>query len=152
LFSAAAQPAAFSAWRVTSRLHKRYFVGLEVEIDALFWGFRQPVYSRNLIYMKTFTLTVYAKRRKDGNFEYSLNVWENNGSGSLANEMNFESEALLKQQVDAMLPNGGDVSHILPQVQREGDYWFPFTMPMSDAQAANLGWLAEKPLADSRVH
>jgi hypothetical protein len=102
--------------------------------------------------MKTFTLTLFAKRKKDGSYEYSLNVWENRGTGALASEMNFESDALLKQRVDAVLPNGANASHILPQVQCDGDYWFPFTMPMSDAQAANLGWLAEKPLEGARVH
>jgi hypothetical protein len=102
--------------------------------------------------MKNFTLTLFAKRRKDGTYEYSLNVWENRGTGSLASEMNFESEALLKHQVDAVLPNGADASHILPQVQGCGDYWFPFTMPMSDAQAANLGWLAERAQEQVQVH
>jgi hypothetical protein len=102
--------------------------------------------------MKTFTLTLYAKRKSDGTFDYSLNVWENCGTGSLAPEMNFESEALLKHEVDAVLPDGRNASHILPQAQRNGDYWFPFTMPMSEAQAANLGWLAEKPLPQSLIH
>ena len=94
--------------------------------------------------MKTFTLTLYAKRKSDGTYDYSLNVWENRGTGSLAPEMNFESEALMKQQVEA--------NHILPQAQRDGDYWFPFTMPMSDAQAVNLGWMGERPLEHSFVH
>lgn len=94
--------------------------------------------------MKTFTLTLYAKRKSDGTYDYSLNVWENRGTGSLAPEMNFESEALMKQQVEA--------NHILLQAQRDGDYWFPFTMPMSDAQAANLGWMGERPLEHSFVH
>jgi len=91
--------------------------------------------------MKTFTLTLYAKRKSDGTYDYSLNVWENRGN--LANEMNFESEALLQQQLDAVLPDGRDAHQILPQAQRAGDYWFPFTMPMSEAQAANLGWMSE---------
>jgi hypothetical protein len=102
--------------------------------------------------MKTFTLTLYAKRKNDGTYDYSLNVWENRCTGSLASEMNFESEALLKQEVDAVLPDGRNPSHILPQAQRAGDYWFPFTMPMSEAQAANLGWLAENPVQPSFVH
>jgi hypothetical protein len=102
--------------------------------------------------MKTFTLTLYAKRKSDGTYDYSLNVWENRGTGSLATEMNFESEALLRQELDAMLPDGRDANQILPQMQRAGDYWFPFTMPMSDAQAANLGWLAEATTERSLVH
>jgi hypothetical protein len=94
--------------------------------------------------MKTFTLTVHAKRKSDGTYDYSLNVWENRGAGSLSPETNFESEALLRQQVDA--------NKVLPQAQRDGDYWFPFTMPMSEAQAANLGWLGEKTVDRSLVH
>jgi hypothetical protein len=92
--------------------------------------------------MKTFTLTVYAKRKSDGTYDYSLNVWENRSSGG--GETNFESEALLQQSVDA--------NQVFPQPQRNGDYWFPFTMPMSDAQAANLGWVGEAPSEISRVH
>ena len=94
--------------------------------------------------MKTFTLTLYAKRKNDGSYDYSLNVWENQAAGSFSAEMNFESEALLRQEVDA--------NHILPQAHHEGDYWFPFTMPMSEAQAANLGWLSEKQLDRSLVN
>jgi hypothetical protein len=102
--------------------------------------------------MKTFTLTLVAKLKKDGTYACSLSVWENRCTGSLASEINFESEALLSQQVNAVLPNVGELSHILPLSQREGDYWFPFTMPMSDAQAANLGWHTEKALEHTRVH
>ncbi|HEX3471173.1 MAG TPA: hypothetical protein VHT28_08305 [Silvibacterium sp.] len=101
--------------------------------------------------MKTFTLTVVAKPKEDGTYEYLLNVWENRGTGSLAAEMNFESEAL-KQGVNTALPGGAHVSNVVPQVQREGSYWFPFVMPMSDAQAANLGWLAENVQERTDVH
>jgi len=99
--------------------------------------------------MKTFTLTLYAKRKSDGTYDYSLNVWENRGNHG--QEMNFESEALLRQQLDAVLPDGRDAHQILPQAQREGDYWFPFTMPMSEAQAVNLGWIGDKAV-DRLVH
>jgi hypothetical protein len=102
--------------------------------------------------MKTFTLTLYAKRKSDGTYDYSLNVWENCGTGSLASDMNFESEALLRQQLDAVLPDGRDANQILPQLQRNGDYWFPFTLPMSDAQAANLGWMAERAPERGLIH
>jgi|HubBroStandDraft_6_1064221.scaffolds.fasta_scaffold698169_2 hypothetical protein len=102
--------------------------------------------------MKTFTLTLFAKLKMDGTYEYSLNVWENRGTGSLATEMNFESEASMSQRVNEVLPGGGSVNNILPQSQREGDYWFPFVMPMSDAQAANLGWLGEKTLERAFIH
>jgi hypothetical protein len=102
--------------------------------------------------MKTFTLTVFAKRRSDGTYEYSLNVWENRGAGCLETEMNFESEALLQQQVNSALPGGAHMNSILPQAQRDADYWFPFTMPMSEAQAANLGWLTEKTPERSQIH
>jgi len=102
--------------------------------------------------MKTFTLTVFAKLRSDGSYEYSLNVWENRGTGSLATELNFESKALLQQQVSPALPGGAHMNCLLPQAQRDADYWFPFTMPMSDAQAANLGWLTEKTPERTLVH
>ena len=105
-----------------------------------------------LLSMKTFTLTVFAKLRKDGTYEYSLNVWENRGTGSLATEMNFESEVLMNQRVNSALPGGENVNMILPQPVREGDYWYPFVMPMSDAQAANLGWLGEKAQEREFIH
>lgn len=100
--------------------------------------------------MKTFTLTLYAKRKSDGTYDYSLNVWDN--GGNLGQEMNFESQAFLSQQLDAVLPDGGDAHQVLPQAQRSGDYWFPFTMPMSEAQAANLGWMAEGKQERPLVH
>jgi|SRR5215469_7742655 len=100
--------------------------------------------------MKTFTLTLYAKRKSDGTYDYSLNVWENRGN--LSTETNFESEALLRQQLDAVLSDGGDANQVLPQAKQEGDYWFPFTMPMSDAQAANLGWIGEGVSERTMVH
>ena len=100
--------------------------------------------------MKIFTLTLYAKRKSDGTYDYSLNIWENRGGPTT--EMNFESEALLRQQLDAVLPDGRDAHQILPQAQRNGDYWFPFTLPMSDAQAANLGWMGEVLPERSLVH
>jgi hypothetical protein len=110
-----------------------------------------PLRARNyLCCMKTFTLTLYAKRKSDGTYDYSLNIWENRGGPTT--EMNFESEALLRQQLDAVLPDGRDAHQILPQAQRDGDYWFPFTMPMSDAQAANLGWMGEAVPERSLVH
>lgn len=105
-----------------------------------------------LPYMKTFTLTVYAKLRNDGNYEYSLNVWENRGTDSLASEINFESEALMSPHLNSVLPGSGNVSQVLPQFGCEADYWFPFVMPMSDAQAANLGWRCEKTLENAFVH
>jgi hypothetical protein len=117
-----------------------------------FLGISRAVTDEYSFFMKTFTLTLYARRKNDGTYDYSLNVWQNHGTGTPAPEVSFESEALLSQQVSAVLPNGRDASHILPQAPREGDYWFPFTMPMSEAQAANLGWLAEKPLPRNLVH
>jgi hypothetical protein len=102
--------------------------------------------------MKTFTLTLFAKLKKDGTYDYSLNVWENRGTGSLATEMNFESESLTSQEVNTVLPGGEHVNKILPQTVREGDYWFPFVMPMSDAQAANLGWPGEKKQEHAFIH
>ena len=101
--------------------------------------------------MKTFTLTVVAKLKDDGSYEYSLNVWENRNTGSLAGEMNFESEAL-RQGVNTALPGGAHLSNVVPNVEREGNFWFPFTMPMSDAQAANLGWLANNVQERTDVH
>ena len=100
--------------------------------------------------MKTFTLTLHAKRKSDGTYDYSLNIWENRDNPS--SEMNFESEALLRQQLDAVLPDGRDANQILPQMRQDGDYWFPFTMPMSDAQAANLGWMGERVADGGMVH
>jgi len=41
---------------------------------------------------------------------------------------------------------------VLPQLQREGDYWFPYTVSMSDAQAANLGWQADKAQEHTHLH
>lgn len=102
--------------------------------------------------MKTYTLTLFAKPKDDGSYEYSLSIWENRGIGSLAREMNFESESLLRRRINPVLPGGGDINNILPQLKRDGDYWFPFAMPMSDQQAANLGWLSKKALKHAYMH
>jgi len=96
--------------------------------------------------MKNFTLTLYAKRKSDGTYEYSLKVWENGAAGILAQATNFESHALVAQRLEAVLPVGGDASFTQPAEESAGEFWLPFTMPMSDEQAANLGWCSEAPL------
>ncbi|HZD48641.1 MAG TPA: hypothetical protein VE178_07830 [Silvibacterium sp.] len=95
--------------------------------------------------MKNFTLTLYAKRKSDGTYEYSLKIWKNRATGTLAAAASFESQVSLSPEVNAVLPVGKDANLSL-ETGCTGDYWFPFTMPMSDAQAANLGWLGEAPL------
>ena len=95
--------------------------------------------------MKNFTLTLYAKRRTDGSYDYSLKVWENRPSGALAAAIEFESPALISQQLEAVLPVGGDANFAPVPAESTQEYWFPFTMPMSEAQAANLGWRSEAP-------
>jgi hypothetical protein len=122
------------------RLSHRFGTQVE-EQSAIFSGFRALLWLTILPSMKTFTLTLYAKRKSDGTYDYSLNIWENRGSA--ASETNFESDAFLRQQVDAVLPYAKDGNQTLPEAQQDGDYWFPFTMPMSDAQAANLGWAGD---------
>ena len=96
--------------------------------------------------MKNFTLTLYAKRKSDGTYDYSLKVWENRATGALAATANFESNALLTHQFNAVLPIGGDLNLVDSEAETAGEFWFPFTMPMSEEQAANLGWRSESPL------
>lgn len=102
--------------------------------------------------MKNFTLTLYAKRRSDGTYDYSLNVWENRPTDSFADATNFESQALVTQQLEAVLPVDGDAKFMTPEAASKGEYWFPFTMPMSEEQAANLGWKRESPLENCLVN
>jgi hypothetical protein len=102
--------------------------------------------------MRNFTLTLYAKRRGDGSYDYSLKVWENQSTGTLAAATNFESRALIAQQLEAVLPVGADATFIPSVTENAGEYWFPFTMPMSEEQAANLGWQSESPLDRSLVN
>lgn len=102
--------------------------------------------------MRTFTLTLYAKRRSDGTYDYSLKVWEDRSTGSLANATNFESSALISQQLEAVLPVGGDAALRPSPTETAGDYWFPFTMPMSEEQAANLGWRSESSIDQTLVN
>jgi hypothetical protein len=90
--------------------------------------------------MKNFTLTLYAKRRSDGNYDYSLKVWENRATGTLFTATNFESQSLIAKNLETVLPMGGDVASLPSAVETAEEFWFPFTMPMSDEQAANLGW------------
>ncbi|HTY85688.1 MAG TPA: hypothetical protein VMB19_15815 [Silvibacterium sp.] len=90
--------------------------------------------------MKNFTLTLYAKRRSDGNYDYSLKVWENRATGSLFTATNFESQSLIAQQLETVLPIGGDAASQPSAAENAEEFWFPFTMPMSEEQAANLGW------------
>ena len=116
----------------------------------MFSGFRGPHGMTILPCMKNFTLTLYAKRKSDGTYDYSLKIWENRGNA--ASEMNFESEDFLRQQLDAVLPYSQDSNQNLPQEQQDGDYWFPFTMPMSEAQAANLGWVSDGRSERGLVH
>jgi hypothetical protein len=102
--------------------------------------------------MKNFTLTLYAKRKSDGTYEYSLKVWENRSTGALAATIDFESPALITQRLDAVLPVGGDGNLLGPAIEDTGEYWYPFTMPMSEEQAANLGWRSESPLDHSLLN
>jgi len=102
--------------------------------------------------MKNFTLTLYAKRKSDGTYDYTLKVWENQSTGTLAAATNFESGALIAQQLEAVLPVGGDAAFVPSVTESDGEYWFPFTMPMSDEQAANLGWRSESPVDRSFVN
>lgn len=102
--------------------------------------------------MKNFTLTLYARRKSDGTFDYSLKVWENRSTGTLATTINFESRALVDQQLDAVLPVGGDANLIGTEIDNRDEYWFPFTMPMSEEQAANLGWRSESAVDRSVVN
>jgi hypothetical protein len=99
--------------------------------------------------MKNFTLTLYAKRKSDGTYDYSLKVWEDRSTGTLAAATNFESAALMAQQLDAVLPVGGDAVLVGSEIETTSEYWYPFTMPMSEEQAANLGWRSESPLNPS---
>jgi hypothetical protein len=102
--------------------------------------------------MKNFTLTLYAKRKSDGTYDYSLKVWENRSTGTLASATNFESRALMAQQLDAVLPVGADAALAGSEIEATSEFWYPFTMPMSEEQAANLGWRAESPLDQSLVN
>ena len=95
--------------------------------------------------MRNFTLTLYAKRKGDGTYDYSLKVWENRSTGSLATMTSFESGSLIAQRFDAVLPVGADANFSGPEANNSGEYWFPFTMPMSVEQAANLGWCSDSP-------
>jgi len=70
--------------------------------------------------MKNFTLTLYAKRKSDGTYEYSLKVWENGAAGILAQATNFESHALVAQRLEAVLPVGGDASFTQPAEESGG--------------------------------
>jgi hypothetical protein len=102
--------------------------------------------------MKNFTLTLYAKRKSDGTYDYSLKVWENRSTGTLATTIDFESPAVITQQLDAVLPVGGDGSLLGSTMENTGEYWYPFTMPMSEEQAANLGWRSEGPVDYSQLN
>jgi hypothetical protein len=102
--------------------------------------------------MKNFTLAVYAKRRSDGNYDYSLRVWENRSMGNLSAAINFESRTLAGQQLDNAWPVRGDANLIGADIENTGDYWYRFTMPMSEEQAANLGWRSDSALDGSLVN
>jgi hypothetical protein len=52
-----------------------------VSDSALFSGFPPLCVGHYLRCMKTFTLTLYAKRKSDGTYDYSLNIWENRRPG-----------------------------------------------------------------------
>lgn len=101
--------------------------------------------------MKNFTLAVYAKRRSDGNYDYSLKVWENRTIGNLSTAINCESRTLASQQPDAAWPVRGD-ANLIGSDSESADYWYRFTMPMSEEQAANLGWQSDSALDGSLVN
>ena len=102
--------------------------------------------------MKNFTLTLYAKRKSDGTYDYSLKIWENRSTGLLAAMASFESRAVTAQRLNSVLPVGGDTNLLGTEIDSTGEFWFPFTLPMSEEQAANLGWRSESPLDHSLVN
>src|ERR1700759_416609 len=102
--------------------------------------------------MKNFTLTLYAKRKSDGSYDYSLKAWENRSTGALSATANFESSTIIGHQLNAVLPVGGDSKLSDSDSERAAESWFPFTMPMSEEQAANLGRRSDSPLDRSLLN
>jgi hypothetical protein len=96
--------------------------------------------------MKNFTLTVFAKRRSDGAYDYSLKVRENRSMGTLSAPISLENPTLTTQPIDAAWPVRGDANLIGSDAENADDYWYRFTMPMSEDQAANLGWRSDSAL------
>ena len=90
--------------------------------------------------MKNFTLAVYARRKGDGSYDYSLKVWENRSAATLCPAKNPESRTLTTPHLDSAWPVRADRNLVGSDFESADDYWYRFTLPMSEEQAANLGW------------
>jgi hypothetical protein len=76
-----------------------------------------------------------------GGYQYSIRISRANGSGRwLAQRIVFADEAVFRRRINAVLPIGVDANSILSKLQREGIYWIPGDVKMSDRQAARFGW------------
>jgi hypothetical protein len=76
-----------------------------------------------------------------GSYQYSIRISRANGSGRwLAQRIVFADETVFRRRINAVLPVGVDSNNMLSKLQREGVYWFPGDVRMSDRQAARFGW------------
>jgi len=76
-----------------------------------------------------------------GSYQYSIRIARANGSGRwLAQRSIFTDDAVFKRRVLALLPAVRDVNQVLSKLQREGKYWIPGDVKLSDRQAARFGW------------
>jgi hypothetical protein len=75
-----------------------------------------------------------------GSYRYSIRTARANGSGRwLAPRSVFTDEAVFKRRVMALLPPVRDVNQVLSKLQREGKYWIPGDVSLSDRQVAQFG-------------
>jgi hypothetical protein len=91
--------------------------------------------------MSAYVLILVAKRNDVGSYRYSASIFQAEGTDDRARQMNFESESEFRLRVNALLGGGADVSDLLPQLHREGNYWLESVITMSDEQAAHFGWI-----------
>jgi hypothetical protein len=96
-----------------------------------------------LFCMHPYMLILLAERSYVGaeSYQYSIRISRANGSGRwLAQRIVFTDEAVFKRRVMALLPTVRDVNQVLSKLQREGKYWIPGDVKLSDRQAAQFGW------------
>ena len=92
--------------------------------------------------MKLFMLTLAAKRSGDDTFRYSTSILRDGISNRRAWRIDFENEAALRNHIEAVLPNRIDVEYLIREAKAKGACSVDSPLNLSDAEAANFGWIA----------
>lgn len=94
--------------------------------------------------MSNYALTLISKPKDDGSYQYSTSIWQDGPdreARSQVRERNFQNEAELTQQMNALIGSSGDANNMLPLLHAKGSFVIPANVSISDEQAESFGWI-----------